>query len=151
MTYWPISAPTAYAASKQQLSNDETSTSHDGLKEAEATTTSSNGRSIAIPEEPSDTEESASDVSNTGREDAPAMEKEAPTHHRHVPEAKAAVADNDIAGHILGLRVTRNGHIFATITDTTLTIWQTKARNLSDEGKKRANNDHSQRPYWRLS
>lgn len=29
---------------------------------------------------------------------------------------------------LLGLRVSRNGHLFATITTTTMTIWQTSVR-----------------------
>ena len=29
---------------------------------------------------------------------------------------------------ILGLRVARNGHLFVTITETTLTVWQTSVR-----------------------
>ena len=32
---------------------------------------------------------------------------------------------------ILGLQVARNGHLFATITDTTLTIWQSSVRSVS--------------------
>lgn len=30
---------------------------------------------------------------------------------------------------LLGLRVSRNGHLFATITTTTMTIWQTSVRD----------------------
>lgn len=33
------------------------------------------------------------------------------------------------ASNILGLRVARNGHLFVTITETTLTVWQTSVRN----------------------
>ncbi len=32
------------------------------------------------------------------------------------------------ATNILGLRVARNGHLFVTITETTLTVWQTSVR-----------------------
>ena len=30
--------------------------------------------------------------------------------------------------HVLGLRVSRSGHLFATITETALIIWQTNVR-----------------------
>ena len=30
---------------------------------------------------------------------------------------------------ILGLQVARNGHLFTTINDNTLTVWQTSVRN----------------------
>ena len=33
--------------------------------------------------------------------------------------------------NILGLRVARNGHIFVTITEHTLTVWQTSVRRES--------------------
>ena len=32
------------------------------------------------------------------------------------------------ATNILGLRVARNGHLFVTITETTMTVWQTSVR-----------------------
>lgn len=32
---------------------------------------------------------------------------------------------------IRGLQVSRNGHLFATITETSLTIWQTSVRYIS--------------------
>lgn len=35
--------------------------------------------------------------------------------------------EDDIHGEITAVRVTRSGHLFATLTRTTLTIWQTKA------------------------
>lgn len=31
---------------------------------------------------------------------------------------------------LLGLRVSRNGHLFATITTTTMTVWQTSVRAI---------------------
>ncbi|ORY11884.1 RIC1-domain-containing protein [Clohesyomyces aquaticus] len=35
-------------------------------------------------------------------------------------------SEDDISGDIIGIKVTRSGHMFATITRSTLTIWQTK-------------------------
>lgn len=34
----------------------------------------------------------------------------------------------EAASRILGLRVARNGHLFITITETALTVWQTAVR-----------------------
>lgn len=56
----------------------------------------------------------------------------------HTPEEDSAVQDEEPSGledlasdpekakEIIGIRVTRNGHSFATITATSITIWQTK-------------------------
>ena len=40
-------------------------------------------------------------------------------------EGKENGETEEAASHILGLRVARNGHLFITITETTLTVWQT--------------------------
>jgi len=42
----------------------------------------------------------------------------------------------DTSINILGLRLARNGHLFVTITDTALTVWQTSvcARTLCFTG-----------------
>jgi hypothetical protein len=41
--------------------------------------------------------------------------------------ASSQLVDDDIHGDIVAVRVTRSGHLFATLTRTTLTVWQTKA------------------------
>jgi hypothetical protein len=38
------------------------------------------------------------------------------------------LVEDDVSGEIIGIKVTRSGHMFATITWSTLTIWQTKVR-----------------------
>ena len=40
-------------------------------------------------------------------------------------EEKENGETEEAASHILGLRVARNGHLFITITETALTVWQT--------------------------
>ncbi|KAF2471953.1 RIC1-domain-containing protein [Lindgomyces ingoldianus] len=35
-------------------------------------------------------------------------------------------SEDDVSGEMIGIKVTRSGHMFATITRSTLTIWQTK-------------------------
>lgn len=37
-------------------------------------------------------------------------------------------SENQHPAALLGLRVSRNGHLFATITTTTMTVWQTSVR-----------------------
>lgn len=41
-------------------------------------------------------------------------------------EEAQQLAEDDITGEILAVKVTRSGHMFAAITRSTLTIWQTK-------------------------
>jgi hypothetical protein len=48
--------------------------------------------------------------------------------HPQRPAQGEHVAEDDITGDIVAIKVTRSGHLFATITRSTLTIWQTKAR-----------------------
>ena len=40
-------------------------------------------------------------------------------------EEKENADTEEAASNILGFRVARNGHIFITITETALTVWQT--------------------------
>lgn len=87
MTYWPISSPSVYAASKQT-------------------------RTPPAAVSPDGTDEAASEKA--------IVADKAGTREVH--------AEEDITGEIVALKVTRSGHLFATITRSTLTIWQTKAR-----------------------
>jgi hypothetical protein len=48
--------------------------------------------------------------------------------HSARTRASEQVLEDDIHGEIIAIRVTRSGHMFATLTQSTLTIWQTKAR-----------------------
>ena len=41
--------------------------------------------------------------------------------------------EDEASTSILGLRVSRNGHLFATITQTALIIWQTNVRDTDPE------------------
>ena len=47
---------------------------------------------------------------------------------RKIPDSGEEKEDDDAeeaASNILGLRLARNGHLFVTITETALTVWQT--------------------------
>jgi hypothetical protein len=93
MTYWPISSPSVFAATKQSTTQQGTTrVSHDGTAPAAA----------AAPAAPDEDDSDGHSLAHHGQED-------------------------DMAGEVLAMEVTRSGHMFATITRSTLTIWQTKA------------------------
>ncbi|KAF2866777.1 RIC1-domain-containing protein [Massariosphaeria phaeospora] len=123
MTYWPISSPSVFAATKNTL-RERLHTSHDGTdpsrqesdKHSLAADDSANG-SVAESEEQSTGDEASVQSEHEVAEDAIAQEDRRATGH---------LAEDDVSGEIIGIQVTRSGHMFATITRTTLTIWQTK-------------------------
>lgn len=117
MTYWPISSPSVFAATKK-TTHERTPVSHDGTDGA------SQSRRDGMPgcetesnNETEDTELSEGDegVKGEGKEQ----------------KARRAsnldqFAEDDVHGEIIAIRVTRSGQLFATLTRSTLTIWQTK-------------------------
>lgn len=112
MTYWPISSPSVFAATKE-TSSERTCVSHDGVHHgAGSSAAASEGEPEGgVPETTGATEEV----------DARKQLSEEEMQHEEA-------AEHDITGEILAIKVTRTGHMFATITRTTLTIWQTKVR-----------------------
>lgn len=116
MTYWPISSPSVFAATKHG-NRETTRVSSDGLEDGEldAERGGSNGAShTPIPQEESVKEEG--DVTEPTASGRPRRQRTTDRSH-----------DDDIHGEIIAIRVTRSGHMFATLTRSTLTIWQTKA------------------------
>jgi hypothetical protein len=115
MTYWPISSPSVFAATKHTDPRRQ-QVSHDGVeyKQPREKHDESNGGSHA------QTDDEASTHGKSGVE-----EKDG----GHLPQQSASDAsiEDDIHGEIIAIRVTRSGQLFATLTRTTLTIWQTKA------------------------
>jgi hypothetical protein len=105
MTYWPISSPSIFAATKHTRP-EQTRVSHDGLEDG--------GPNAQIE-----------DQMRTQGEAAVKEGDETPSQQ---PRASDALTEDDIHGEIIAIRVTRSGHLFATLTRSTLTIWQTKAR-----------------------
>ncbi|OAK98731.1 RIC1-domain-containing protein [Phaeosphaeriaceae sp. SRC1lsM3a] len=115
MTYWPISSPSVFAATKHG-NRETTRVSSDGLEDGEldAERGGSNGAShTPIPQEESVKEEG--DVTEPTASGRPRRQRTTDRSH-----------DDDIHGEIIAIRVTRSGHMFATLTRSTLTIWQTK-------------------------
>jgi hypothetical protein len=112
MTYWPISSPSVFAATKETRTKS-TLTSDDGTKSGKNQDDDAES-SVADSEERTKSETSG-EGHGVGRDSAP-VEKPGTEH----------VAEDDVSGEIRAIEVTRSGHMFATITRSTLTIWQTK-------------------------
>lgn len=117
MTYWPISSPSVFAATKS-TNLERTPVSHDGADEA-----SQNGRDGASEAETESTN-GIDDKELTGRKEG--LEEELQEREARRTSSSAQFAEDDVHGEIVAIRVTRSGQLFATLTRTTLTIWQTK-------------------------
>ncbi|KAF2276048.1 RIC1-domain-containing protein [Westerdykella ornata] len=118
MTYWPFASPSVFSATKSTF-GDLIQVTHDG----------------AEPQS-SEAPDGKTAEERTGKEDARKHEESVVGERK--PEKRSAgqqskpqrspsyAAENDISGEIIAIRLTRSGHMFATVTRTTLTIWQTK-------------------------
>lgn len=119
MTYWPISSPSVFAATKETRP-ERLHASHDGAEPG----TGQGGADDQTESSVADSEEQAeSEPSETGArtiEDRPVEQQLKHKEHEQL-------AEDDISGNIVAIKVTRSGHMLATITRSTLTIWQTKA------------------------
>jgi len=134
--YWPIGAPRVYASGNrksrkgQLFRTDDDANSHkDSSSEVNAPISSSD----AVQ----DAEETASGfltpitpitpgikpVENDGKRRLSARDLGSIEDKQ---EDALAQAEDE---HIISLKISRSGHLFAVITSTTLTIWQTKVRN----------------------
>jgi hypothetical protein len=101
--YWPLGAPRSYV---QQLPLELSSPDPDD--------------SLAVPNEtPRTSVDETTSVENHGpKDDANAQDGA-----RASEQGTKALNDN---GNIMCLRASRHGHIFATITTSSLTVWQTQ-------------------------
>ena len=114
MTYWPISSPSVFAATKH-TNHGRTTVSCDGLECKETTGDHHgpvNGSHGLGPKESSAQRDGGVEDNGTQR----------PQHG-----ASDQTVEDDIHGEIIATQMARSGHVFATLTRTTLTIWQTKA------------------------
>lgn len=129
--YWPIGAPRIYAASKHELDTTDAVTSDDGLEQEYAIETEeeagTNGTATRVRDGEEDTESEdgingtaqARSASALGRRqsDVQALKSNGTAQQEH---------NEDPVGEIVGLQLSRSAHMFATITESTLTVWQTK-------------------------
>ncbi|KAH9865489.1 hypothetical protein J1614_009074 [Plenodomus biglobosus] len=114
MTYWPISSPSVFAATKH-TNHERTNVSHDGLERKETAEQHNglvNGSHGPVKDETSTQGDGKAERTNGA--------------HQPQQGASKQLVEDDIHGEIIAIRVTRSGHVFATLTRSTLTIWQTK-------------------------
>lgn len=131
--YWPVGAPRIYAASSSNntSSNGASIESDDDAESRE--TTEGSGSLLNIP----------SIDSGRGLEDDEVNPGIKPVEHdnQRRPSVGFIGQDTPVAGvgslpadkePLLALRLSRIGHLFAVITATSLTIWQTKVWPTED-------------------
>jgi hypothetical protein len=129
MTYWPISSPSVFAATKHTLS-ESAHVSHDGAQSqgqapGDGATTDDGSQRVKTHSE----EQAGDDQSSVQSEQEPDLEQdESLGQYAQRQQPLQQLSDSDVAGEIIAVKLTRSGHMFATITRTTLTVWQTKAR-----------------------
>lgn len=141
--YWPIGAPRTYAATKLEHHDEQQTTSDDG-----STTPTLQNRSL----EKEHKVESALDDEEGREEKAQSngcQQKRFARRQTEVDSGKEALessgtyaieVENNVGGQIVGMAVARSGHMFITITSSTLTVWQTKVSFVSKHvGKHTAN------------
>jgi len=116
MTYWPISSPSVFAATK----DTRTKTTHTSDDGTESGTKRDDDTESSVADSEDRTESEVSDKELVVEEGEP---EDRPGNER--------LAEDDVSGEIRAIEVTRSGHMFATITRSTLTIWQTKVRSCS--------------------
>ena len=112
--YWPIGAPKAYAVSKVVSSQTKLGKTQDGLEDGgeSSPSTGEAGTRSRVDSDPVETEHIAKTVSDeTGQNGRPQGLNE---------------EDLPAEGVVLAAKVSRGGSIFATITRSTLTIWQAR-------------------------
>jgi hypothetical protein len=137
--YFPIAAPRIYAASNNKAPNDRIHEFEDGIESHEI---SDNGGISA------DAQSASSELKVEDGQDerlstpvtpmTPMTPGIRPVEHdsqrRPFPQFSSqefAFTGSPNKGPLLSLKISRTGHLFAVITSTTLTIWQTKVCILS--------------------
>lgn len=138
--YWPIGAPRIYAASTSNAPRGHTLESDDDAESRE--TTEGSGSLVNAPstisggdqEDGRTSPDVFSDPPKTPR--TPGIRPVEQDGHHHLSarslgdlgaSINSASRDPD-KEPILSIKLSRAGHLFATITNSTLTIWQTKVR-----------------------
>jgi hypothetical protein len=136
--YWPVGAPRIYAASNSRTTRKRVVESDDDAESRETT----EGTGSVKGDAPSNGSGGRSDyslepISGTSTPVTPMTPGIKPVEQDNQRPLSARLLEHDssvpgraseLAGRepILALRVSRTGHLFAVITSTSLTIWQTK-------------------------
>lgn len=124
MTYWPFASPSVYSATKH-TDPDRIHVSHDGHESP-----SQPRRSDTTPDSRAgDAEDDALNGERGHGGNTEETGKVRDGEEKEEGHATAPSPEADIAGEMIAARGTRSGHMFATVTRTTLSIWQTKVRS----------------------
>jgi hypothetical protein len=135
--YWPIGAPRIYAASSSKATRNRVESDDDAESRE---TTEGSGSLLEAPSTVSGgrSDDGLQPLSGTSTPMTPGtpgiipIEQQDPQstlsarllgHGLSLPSAASAAAEKEA---LLGLRVSRTGHLFAVISSTSLTVWQTK-------------------------
>ena len=133
--YWPIGAPRIYAASLQQPPKSRSLESDDGA-ESQLADEEEDGPLIETQSASKEANEGNSDSSyNAKLEEKPRINVTASQTAARKVESSTRTnestfeegAENET---IIDLRASRTGHVFATITPTSLTVWQARVRPI---------------------
>ncbi|KAF2748123.1 RIC1-domain-containing protein [Sporormia fimetaria CBS 119925] len=120
MTYWPFASPAVFSAAKN-TPRHRIHVSHDGARHHNRERRhGSPARQTGLGEDDRIGAHSGLVVDKDDETKEPVADN---GHLQHVDPHKA---EEDLSGNIVAINVTRSGHMFATVTPTTLTIWQTK-------------------------
>jgi len=134
--YWPVGAPRIYAASNSRSSRDRVLEVDDDAESRE-TTEGSGSLVDAQGDGPvgraEDEHEGLSEVPTPLTPMTPMTPGIKPVENDNRfftgPTGNEAILSQSAASEpLLALRISRTGHLFAVITSTSLTIWQTKVR-----------------------
>lgn len=138
--YWPISAPRVYAASSSGTPNERVFRFNEDVESREETTEGS-GSLVNAPSASSDAIQEEDDPrSGLLTPLTPMTPGIKPVDHdtqrrlsaRNLSNLEEELEDGVGSAqneNILGLRISRTGHLFAVITATSMTIWQTKVNS----------------------
>ena len=125
--YWLYGAPSIFAATKH---HGPPTTSHDGIcpdgsendglaGSSEAAQTSADVAGLGVK---------AENGHNRTDSGACGTAKDHSSPENQQPDGLGGRPLQSTGEEIIGLRISRNGYMFATVTRSTLTIWQTKVR-----------------------
>lgn len=133
--YWPIGTPRIHATSSNRSPNLKFLVSNDGLKSPSESNPRSPPLGSASLQAPSSAIQDDGDLQVPPTPLTPGTPGIQPVEHGDEPprlsDESAPAVDMPsipVQDPILALRVSRAGHIFAVVTKTSITIWQTKVR-----------------------
>lgn len=134
--YWPIGAPRVYASCNNKTRKGQLFKHDDGTDSHQDSGSEANAP-ISNPDAMQNAEETASGFLTPSTPFTPGIKPVENDGQRRL-SARSLGSIEDKQGdfvaqaedeHIISLKISRSGHLFAVITSTSLTIWQTKVRD----------------------